>query len=82
VPRPVADFWLDDFKKVTTFFVLKTAKMGFTRWLLCRRHFNRAIKKEAAIVLETMGLQPTAIPALVRWQGVQGELLYPDEEEG
>ena len=33
------------------------------------------------IVLETMGLQPTAIPALVRWQGGQGELLYSDEED-
>jgi hypothetical protein len=44
-----------------------------------------AIEKTAEwfeIVLETMGLQPSAIPALVRWQGVQGELLYPDEEEG
>jgi hypothetical protein len=43
-----------------------------------------AIEKTAEwfeIVLETMGLQPTAIPALVRWQGVQGELLYSDEED-
>jgi hypothetical protein len=43
-----------------------------------------AIEKTAEwfeLVLETMGLQPTAIPALVRWQGVQGDLLYPDYEE-
>ncbi len=43
-----------------------------------------AIEKTAEwfeVVLETMGLQPSAIPALVRWQGVQGELLYPDDEE-
>ena len=43
-----------------------------------------AIEKTAEwfeIVLETMGLQPSAIPALVRWQGVQGELLYPDVSE-
>jgi hypothetical protein len=43
-----------------------------------------AIEKTAEwfeLVLETMGLQPTAIPALVRWQGVQGDLLYPDDEE-
>jgi hypothetical protein len=43
-----------------------------------------AIEKTAEwfeIVLDTMGLQPSAIPALVRWQGVQGDLLYPDYEE-
>ncbi len=43
-----------------------------------------AIEKTAEwfeIVLDTIGLQPTAIPALVRWQGVQGELLYPDDRE-
>jgi hypothetical protein len=43
-----------------------------------------AIEKTAEwfeIVLETMGLQPSAIPALVRWQVEQGKLLYPDDEE-
>ena len=37
-----------------------------------------AIEKTAEwfeIVLETMGLQPTAIPALLRWQYLQGELM-------
>jgi hypothetical protein len=34
------------------------------------------------LVGETIGIQPSAIPHLLRWQYLQGDLLYPDEEEG
>jgi hypothetical protein len=29
--------------------------------------------------LEHIGMQPTVIPTLLRWQYQQGELLYPDD---
>jgi hypothetical protein len=32
--------------------------------------------------LEHMGIQPSVIPCLIRWQFLQGQLLYPDDEEG
>ena len=32
------------------------------------------------ILLENMGIQPSAIPALLRWQVLQGELLEGDNE--
>ena len=34
------------------------------------------------LLLETMGVQPNSIPHLLRWQFLQGQLLYPDDEEG
>jgi hypothetical protein len=44
-----------------------------------------AIEKTAewfSILLESMGIQPSSVPSLLRWQYLQGELLYPDDEEG
>jgi hypothetical protein len=32
--------------------------------------------------LEHIGMQPSVIPCLIRWQFLQGQLLYPDDEEG
>ncbi len=31
------------------------------------------------LLLETIGVQPNSIPPLLRWQFLQGELLYPDD---
>jgi len=31
------------------------------------------------VLLENMGVQPSSIPTLLRWQYQQGELLYPDD---
>ena len=31
------------------------------------------------ILLESMGVQPSSIPTLLRWQYQQGELLYGDD---
>ncbi len=31
------------------------------------------------LLLETIGVQPNSIPHLLRWQFLQGELLYPDD---
>jgi hypothetical protein len=31
------------------------------------------------ILLENMGVQPSSIPTLLRWQYQQGELLYGDD---
>jgi hypothetical protein len=30
--------------------------------------------------LEHIGMNPTVIPCLIRWQFQQGQLLYPDDE--
>jgi signal transduction histidine kinase len=32
------------------------------------------------IVMEDMGIQPSAIPALVRWQYLHGQLMLPDND--
>jgi hypothetical protein len=32
-------------------------------------------------LLENIGVQPSSIPTLLRWQYQQGELLYPDNKE-
>ncbi len=32
------------------------------------------------ILLENMGIQPSAIPALLRWQYLQGELIDDDND--
>ena len=33
------------------------------------------------LVRETMGIQPSAIPCLLRWQHLQGELMEHDEAQ-
>jgi hypothetical protein len=33
------------------------------------------------IVLEDMGIQPSAIPALLRWQYLHGQLMFPENNQ-